>query len=95
MDMVEFSLGMVLLVLVSSNANDLPGWIKHWFPEFELTWLGGEMRENLPKEIHFTHEARNARRAEEDFKNLRTSLYIRTLTLSYASWNEYSDLHYS
>ncbi|KAI0768419.1 hypothetical protein BC629DRAFT_1536354 [Irpex lacteus] len=62
MDMVEFSLG----------------WIKHWFPEFELTWLGGEMRENLPKEIDFTHEARNARRAEEDFKYLRTSLYIQT-----------------
>ncbi|KAI0092979.1 ABC1-domain-containing protein [Irpex rosettiformis] len=60
MDMVEFSLG----------------WIKHWFPEFELTWLGGEMRENLPKEIDFAHEARNARLAGEGFKNLRTSLYI-------------------
>ncbi|KAI0699217.1 ABC1-domain-containing protein [Cytidiella melzeri] len=60
MNMVEFSLG----------------WIKHWFPEFEFTWLAGEMRENLPKEIDFIHEAKNAHLAEEGFKNVRTSLYI-------------------
>lgn len=42
------------------------------------------MRENLPKEIDFRHEARNAQRAEEDFKNVRTSLYIRMFpALSY------------
>ncbi|KAI1785187.1 ABC1-domain-containing protein [Ganoderma leucocontextum] len=34
------------------------GWIKHWFPEFEFTWLGEEMRENLPKEMDFVKEAR-------------------------------------
>lgn len=55
------------------------GWIKRLFPEFELTWLGSEMRENLPKEMNFRHEARNAKRAEEDFMKIRTSLYIRTL----------------
>lgn len=35
------------------------------------------MRENLPKEMDFQHEARNAEKAEEDFVNIRTSLYIR------------------
>ena len=53
------------------------GWIKHWFPEFEFTWLGEEMRENLPKEMDFVHEKRNAERAVADFENVRTSLYIR------------------
>lgn len=35
------------------------------------------MRENLPKEMDFTHEKRNAERATADFENIRTSLYIR------------------
>ncbi|ETW80424.1 hypothetical protein HETIRDRAFT_320637 [Heterobasidion irregulare TC 32-1] len=52
------------------------GWIKRWFPDFEFTWLGEEMRENLPKEMDFVHEARNAQRADSDFKDMRTSLYI-------------------
>lgn len=34
------------------------------------------MRENLPKEIDFVHEAANARQAIDDFKNTTTSLYI-------------------
>ena len=78
MNMVEFSLGASLSWLpLYTYSTKLLGWIKYWFPEFELTWLAGEMRENLPKEIDFTHEAQNARSAEEDFKNIRTSLYIR------------------
>lgn len=35
------------------------------------------MRENLPKEMDFTHEARNGQRAADEFDNFRTSLYIR------------------
>ena len=35
------------------------------------------MRENLPKEMNFVHEKRNAERAIADFENIRTSLYIR------------------
>lgn len=54
------------------------GWIKHLFPDFEFTWLGEEMRENLPKEMDFVHEKRNAERAMADFENVRTSMYIRT-----------------
>ena len=48
----------------------------YWFPEFEFRWLGEEMRQNLPKEMDFVHEAKNAERAEADFKDVRTSLYI-------------------
>ncbi|OCH84899.1 ABC1-domain-containing protein [Obba rivulosa] len=58
------------------------GWIKHWFPDFEFTWLGEEMRENLPKEMDFVHERNNARRAEEDFADVRTSLYIPQVRLA-------------
>ena len=75
-------------VLVKSTLLDTdvrPGWIKHWFPDFEFTWLGEEMRENLPKEMDFVHEKRNAERAIADFENVRTSLYIRESTPSYVS----------
>lgn len=50
--------------------------VKKLFPEFEFTWLGEEMRENLPKELNFVHEAANAERLDSDFKNIKTSLYI-------------------
>lgn len=60
MAMVEFSLA----------------WVKRVFPDFEFTWLGEEMRENLPKELDFINEAANAARLEADFKNVQTSLYI-------------------
>lgn len=67
-------------------------WIKRVFPEFEFTWLGEEMRENLPKELDFTHEARNTEGVRENFANVqKTSLYIpgvinatkRTLIMEY------------
>lgn len=60
-------------------------WIKHWFPDFEFTWLGEEMRENLPKEMDFVHERNNARRAEDDFADVRTSLYIREFVILQSS----------
>ncbi|KAH9949006.1 ABC1-domain-containing protein [Amylocystis lapponica] len=78
------------------------GWIKHWFPEFEFTWLGEEMRENLPKEMDFIHEEYNAVRATDDFKNIRTSLYIpkvisatkRVLIMEYIQGRRVDDLEY-
>ncbi|KIY73026.1 ABC1-domain-containing protein [Cylindrobasidium torrendii FP15055 ss-10] len=78
------------------------GWIKYWFPEFEFTWLGEEMRENLPKEMDFRHEAANAQRAEADFENIRTSLYIprvieankRVLIMEYIQGGRVDDLEY-
>lgn len=52
-------------------------WVKKIFPDFEFTWLGEEMKENLPKELDFTHEAANTERARTNFADLRkTSLYI-------------------
>ena len=35
------------------------------------------MRENLPKEMNFVHEASNAQRTVREFKDVRTALYIR------------------
>ncbi|EPQ57523.1 ABC1-domain-containing protein [Gloeophyllum trabeum ATCC 11539] len=78
------------------------GWIKSWFPEFEFTWLGEEMRENLPKEMDFTIEAKNAARVEKDFEDIRTSLYIpkvmtakkRVLIMEYIQGGRVDDLTY-
>ncbi|KAH7888736.1 ABC1 family-domain-containing protein [Phlebopus sp. FC_14] len=78
------------------------GWIKYWFPEFEFTWLGEEMRENLPKEMDFVHEARNAHRAIADFERIPTSLYIpevisatkRVLIMEYIQGARVDDLCY-
>ncbi|KAG9316562.1 Rad9-domain-containing protein [Chiua virens] len=78
------------------------GWIKYWFPEFEFTWLSEEMRENLPKEMDFVHEASNARRAMADFDHISTSLYIpevisatkRVLIMEYIQGARVDDLTY-
>jgi len=78
------------------------GWIKYWFPEFEFTWLGEEMKQNLPKEMNFVHEASNAERAAKDFENIRSSLYIpkvisatkRVLVMEYIEGGRVDDLGY-
>ncbi|PFH51495.1 hypothetical protein AMATHDRAFT_142374 [Amanita thiersii Skay4041] len=78
------------------------GWVKYWFPEFEFTWLGEEMRENLPKEMNFIHEASNAIRVQDDFSQIHTSLYIpeiitakkRVLIMEYIQGARVDDLAY-
>lgn len=78
------------------------GWIKYWFPEFEFTWLGEEMRENLPREMDFVHEARNTAHVVADFENIKTSLYIpevisankRVLIMEYIQGGRVDDLAY-
>ncbi|KAL0955945.1 hypothetical protein HGRIS_002129 [Hohenbuehelia grisea] len=78
------------------------GWIKYWFPEFEFTWLAEEMRVNLPKEMDFVHEANNAARANEDFRAIRTSMYIpevitatkRVLIMEFIQGGRVDDLAY-
>ena len=60
------------------------------------------MRENLPKEMDFGHEAQNAQRSSDDFKNMRTSLYIpevisatkRVLIMEYIDGARVDDLSY-
>jgi aarF domain-containing kinase len=82
--------------------NTPPGWIKYWFPEFEFTWLGEEMRENLPKEMDFAHEALNAAHATRDFESVRSSLYIpkvlsankRVLIMEYIQGGRLDDLEF-
>ncbi|KAG8947068.1 hypothetical protein FRC00_009317 [Tulasnella sp. 408] len=78
-------------------------WIKRLFPEFEFTWLGEEMRQNLPLELDFRHEAGNAARATADFANHRyTTLYIpkvyrstkRVMTMEFIEGARVDDLEY-
>ncbi|KAH7703547.1 atypical/ABC1/ABC1-B protein kinase, partial [Aphelenchoides avenae] len=40
------------------------------FPDFKLMWLVEETRKNLPKELDFMHEARNADRVRRMFSHL-------------------------
>ncbi|CAI5450144.1 unnamed protein product [Caenorhabditis angaria] len=40
------------------------------FPEFKLMWLVDEVKRNLPKELDFEHEAKNADEARKRFKHL-------------------------
>ncbi len=81
MEMVEVSLGKcVVHVPPKLFPKRFAGWVKHIFPDFEFTWLGDEMRQNLPKEMDFVHEAQNSERATRDFEGIRTSLYIRERT---------------
>eukprot|EP00871_Galdieria_phlegrea_P005502 jgi/Galph1/5953/GphlegSOOS_G4609.1 len=37
------------------------------FPDFDYQWLVEEMKENLPKELDFLHEAKNAERCRTNF----------------------------
>jgi aarF domain-containing kinase len=60
------------------------------------------MRENLPKEMNFAHEAANAARAANDFEQIRSSLYIpkvisatkRVLIMEYIQGGRVDDLAY-
>lgn len=60
------------------------------------------MRENLPKEMDFRHEALNANRTIKDFENVRTSLYIphvlsatkRVLVMEFIEGGRIDDLEY-
>ncbi|KDQ21746.1 hypothetical protein BOTBODRAFT_26173 [Botryobasidium botryosum FD-172 SS1] len=77
--------------------------VKQFFPEFEFSWLGEEIQQNLPLELDFVHEAYNAHRATQDFAKLKkTSLYIpqvlratkRTLIMEYIDGARVDDLVY-
>ena len=104
MEMVEVTLGKdfnPVLFTLESPLHTL-GWIKRWFPDFEFTWLGEEMRVNLPKEMDFVHEANNAARTTADFEGIPTSLYIpkvisatkRVLIMEYINGGRVYDLQY-
>ena len=46
-------------------------YVKKVFPDFEFAWLADEMKLNLPKELDFTHEARNAEKVRANFSGSR------------------------
>lgn len=60
------------------------------------------MRENLPKEMDFVHEARNAERCVAGFKGVRTPLYVprvlsstkRVMVMEYIEGGRVDDLEY-
>ncbi|KAG8891763.1 hypothetical protein FRB99_003381, partial [Tulasnella sp. 403] len=77
--------------------------VERLFPEFEFRWFGEEMKQNLPLEMDFRHEAHNAARAESDFSHHRhTTLYIpkvyhatkRTMTMEFIDGARVDDLEY-
>ncbi|MBW0467075.1 hypothetical protein O181_006790 [Austropuccinia psidii MF-1] len=79
------------------------GFVKWVFPEFEFSWLGEEMQENLPKEMDFRIEAANAARCAHDFSTLpSTTLKIpdvlwakkRVLVMEYIKGGRFDDLEY-
>jgi aarF domain-containing kinase len=78
-------------------------WVERIFPEFEFNWLAEEMKQNLPLELDFRHEAENAARATGDFaKHRHTSLYIpevfhatkRTMVMEFIEGARVDDLEY-
>ena len=44
---------------------------KQLFPDFKLRWLINEININLPLELDFFHEARNAEKLKKNFKNVK------------------------
>lgn len=77
--------------------------VKWVFPEFEFTWLGEEMKENLPKEMDFRIEVANALRCSNEFSSLKsTTLKIpdvlwakrRVLVMEYIHGGRFDDLEY-
>ncbi|GAA96334.1 hypothetical protein E5Q_03000 [Mixia osmundae IAM 14324] len=77
--------------------------VKSFFPDFEFTWLGEEMEENLPLEMDFRHEAANARRATRDFQDLKTTSLVipevlwserRVMVMEYIQGGRVDDLKY-
>ncbi|KAI9468664.1 ABC1 family-domain-containing protein [Zychaea mexicana] len=80
--------------------------IKKAFPEFGFAWLADEMRESLPRELDFVHEAQNSKLVGQNFaddiKHRRTSLLVpeviwakrRILCMEFIEGSRIDDLEY-
>ncbi|XP_043243069.1 aarF domain-containing protein kinase 1-like [Amphibalanus amphitrite] len=69
----------------------LVSWV---FPDFELMWLAEETKKNLPRELDFSQEAKNAERVADMFKHfawLRVPKVRWDLTTSRVLTMEYCD----
>lgn len=45
-----------------------------YFPDVDYTWLVAEIKENLPRELDFTHEAQNAERCRANLASPRSTV---------------------
>lgn len=78
--------------------------VKYIFPDFEFSWLAGEMNEMLPLEMDFRHEAYNSARCKSEFSHLKgkTSVYLpevmwaerRCMVMEYIQGSRIDDLAY-
>ncbi|ORX55756.1 ABC1-domain-containing protein [Hesseltinella vesiculosa] len=77
--------------------------IRRFFPDFGFSWLVEEMRESLPQELDFVHEANNARRVQQNFAtNNHIALVIpetywairRIMCMEFAEGSRIDDLNY-
>ncbi|KAI9630648.1 hypothetical protein KEM48_013806 [Puccinia striiformis f. sp. tritici PST-130] len=77
--------------------------VKWVFPEFEFTWLGEEMQENLPKEMDFRIESNNSKTCLLSFEHIKsTTLKLpeilwatqRILVMEFIDGGRFDDLEY-
>lgn len=77
--------------------------VKAVFPQFEFMWLADEMRKNLPQELCFTQEGRNAEKVAQMLSHLSwlkvpkihwTLSTDRVLTMEYCSGGFIDDVEY-
>ncbi|KAG0196368.1 hypothetical protein BGX28_010229 [Mortierella sp. GBA30] len=64
----------------------LTKFIAYAFPEFEFFWLSEEIQANLPKELDFRYEARNAERTEANFNRARANGSPSTVKIPGVIW---------
>ncbi|ORZ38375.1 ABC1 family-domain-containing protein [Catenaria anguillulae PL171] len=72
------------------------------FKEFEFGWLADEMRDNLPLELDFKHEAANANRVRYNFAHSGRKVHVpevywaehRLLCMEFCPGNRIDDLEY-
>lgn len=73
------------------------------FPNFKFDWLVAETKKNVPQELDFAHEGRNAEKLSELFSNYRwlkvPKVYWditspRVLTMEYVQGGQVNDLEY-
>ncbi|XP_042221885.1 aarF domain-containing protein kinase 1-like isoform X2 [Homarus americanus] len=59
--------------------------VSHIFPDFRFEWLVEEMKKNLPKELDFMHEARNAEKVAAQFA------HFSWLKIPFIDWSHTTD----
>ncbi|KAI9219924.1 ABC1 family-domain-containing protein [Blastocladiella britannica] len=76
--------------------------VKWVFDDFEFDWLAHEMRDNLPLELDFMHEAANADRVRANFAGSKRAIHVpevywadkRVMCMEFAPGRRIDDLEY-